>query len=109
MTNTLESLLQQIGLSSSSFPPGSRYYGIAQAEWETASGETIAYLRRRIIPMATSAEENTEHTVSEGERLDNIAAVHIGDPEQFWQIADLNNALKPEELTSEPGSKILLP
>jgi hypothetical protein len=109
MTNALESMLQQIGMSTSSFPPGSRYYGIAQAEMETAKGERIAYLRRRIIPLAEPTEEAQVYTVSEGERLDNIAAAHIGDPEQFWQIADFNNAMKPEELTGEAGLKILLP
>lgn len=109
MTNALESLLQQVGMSTSSFPPGSRYYGIAQAELETALGEKIAYLRRRIIPLAEPDDNSFEHMVTEGDRLDNIAASHIGDPEQFWQIADYNNAIKPEELTEEPGKKILLP
>jgi len=109
MTNSLESLLQQIGLSSSSFPPGSRYYGIGQAETVTLAGNSIAYLRRRIIPAADQSEPSKEYTVAEGDRLDNIAAAHIGDPEQFWQIADYNNAVKPEEMTDEAGRVLLLP
>jgi len=109
MTNALESLLRQIGISTSSIPPGSRYYGIAQAEMETSSGNKIVYLRRRIIPLAEPLDDTQEHMVSEGDRLDNIAASHLGDPEQFWQIADFNNAIKPEELTNEAGKKILLP
>jgi hypothetical protein len=44
--------------------------------------------------------------VKEGDRLDNIAASYIGDPQQFWQIADANEALKPEELTQNAGGEI---
>jgi hypothetical protein len=109
MMNSLEALLQQVGLSTSSFPPGSRYYGIGQAEFRTPSGETIVYLRRRIIPEAVPTDTTREYSVSEGDRLDNIASAQIGDPEQFWQIADLNNSPKPEELTNEPGNILLLP
>lgn len=109
MTNALESLFRQIGMSTSSFPPGSRYYGIAQAEYETPLGEKIGYLRRRIIPLAARLDDASSYMVTEGDRLDNIAASHMGDPEQFWQIADFNNAIRPEELTDEPGKRILLP
>jgi len=109
MTNPLDTLLQQIGLNSSPVAPGSRYYGIGMGEYKTPDGKSIVFLRRRIIPPADQSEPAQEHMVSEGERLDNIAAGHIGDPEQFWQIADYNNAIKPEELTGEPGGKILLP
>lgn len=109
MTNSLESMLQQIGLGTSSIPPGSRYYGIGQAEFTTPGGETIVFLRRRIIPPADQSDSFTEYSVAEGDRLDNIAAAHLGDPEQFWQIADANSAMRPEELTDEPGKKILLP
>ncbi len=109
MTNSLETLLQQIGLNTAAFPPNSRYYGIGQVVIETATGNSIVYLRRRIIPPAVQTETGVEYTVVEKDRLDNIAAVNIGDPEQFWQIADYNTALKPEELTDEPGEKIQLP
>lgn len=109
MTNSLEALLQQIGLKTSSFPPTSRYYGIGQAVIETPTGNSIVYLHRRIIPLAVHADTANEYTVLEGDRLDNIAAGFIGDAEQFWQIADYNNAIKPEELTDEPGEKIFMP
>ena len=109
MTNSLEALLQQIGLTSSSFPPTSRYFGIGQAVIETATANPIVYLRRRIIPIAVQTEPLNEYSIVDGDRLDNIAATYIGDPEQFWQIADFNNAIKPEELTDEIGKKIKLP
>jgi len=33
-----------------------------------------------------------EHAVTEGERLDHIAAKYLGDPEQFWQLCDATGA-----------------
>jgi len=109
MSNTLDALLQQIGLTSSSFGPGSRYYGIGQAEYKTPTGKSLVYLKRRIIKQAEPTDTTREYSVSQGDRLDNVAATQIGDPEQFWQIADLNKAIKPEELTDEPGKTLLMP
>ncbi|HZT57821.1 MAG TPA: LysM domain-containing protein, partial [Pyrinomonadaceae bacterium] len=48
-----------------------------------------------------------EHTVTQGERLDQIAAQYLGDPEQFWRICDANGALRPEELL-ETGRRVRL-
>jgi nucleoid-associated protein YgaU len=48
----------------------------------------------------------TQHTVTQGERLDNITARYLGDPEQFWQICDANNEMRPDDLTKEIGSII---
>jgi hypothetical protein len=42
----------------------------------------------------------------EGDRLDTIAAKYLGDPEQFWRIADANGAMRPEELTDAIGDKL---
>jgi hypothetical protein len=39
-----------------------------------------------------------EHVVTQGERLDNITARYLGDPEQFWRLCDANAAMQPEEL-----------
>ena len=52
-----------------------------------------------------------EHTVTQGDRLDNLATRYVGDPEQFWRICDANDVLRPEELTEEIGRiiKIGLP
>ncbi|HVH03200.1 MAG TPA: hypothetical protein VM891_09700, partial [Amaricoccus sp.] len=45
-------------------------------------------------------------TVLAGERLDNLAARHIGDPEQWWRICDANGAMLPEALVAEPGAPL---
>jgi hypothetical protein len=47
-----------------------------------------------------------EHVVTEDERLDNIAATYMDDPEAFWRIADANSAMQPEELTETVGRKL---
>ena len=39
-----------------------------------------------------------EHVVVAGDRLDNLAAQVLGDPEQFWRLCDANGAMLPDEL-----------
>jgi len=91
------------------FPVTSRYYGTETAIYETADGREIIYLRRRFLPAAVNASIIAEHTVTEGERLDNITARYLGDPEQFWRVCDANNAMRPEELTAEIGRRLRIP
>ena len=84
----------------------SRYYGIATVTLETPDGEKIVYVRRRIVPLPERFELLMEHTVTEGERLDNLTAHILGDPEQFWRICDANGAIRPEELTEIIGRRL---
>ena len=88
------------------FPINSRYFGIATVTLETEDGKQIVYLRRRFVPAPERFDLLTEHTVSEGERLDNITALYLGDPEQFWRVCDANGVIRPEELTETVGRKI---
>jgi hypothetical protein len=88
------------------FTINSRYLGIATVTLETQDGKQIVYLRRRFVPAPERFELLTEHTVSEGERLDNITALYLGDPEQFWRVCDANGVIRPEELTETVGRKI---
>jgi hypothetical protein len=90
------------------FPVTSRYHSIETAKWTTADGREIAYLRRRFVPPATTAVL-AEHAVAEGERLDNITAQYLGDPEQFWRLCDANLAMHPRELTAEIGRRLRIP
>lgn len=88
------------------FPVTSRYHNIAQATLTTPNGKTVAYLQRRFLPLPGRFSLIQEHTVIEGDRLDNVTAQYLGDPLQFWRIADANNAMQPEELTAEIGRKL---
>jgi hypothetical protein len=91
------------------FPVTSRYYGIEVVQFTTSDGRKIAYLRRRFLPATANAVVMTEHEVTQGERLDNITARYLGDPEQFWRLCDANNAMHPNEVTAEIGRRIKIP
>lgn len=87
------------------FEPTSRYYAIETVKMTAGEEEprVISYKRRRIIPSGETMTVLVEHTVTQGDRLDNLAARYVGDPEQFWRICDANDVLRPEELTGEVG------
>jgi hypothetical protein len=91
------------------FSTTSRYYGIETAVLKTAEGKEIAYTRRRFLPPAEKKLVIAEHTVTQDERLDNITANYLVDPEQFWRLCDANNAMRPEELTEVIGCRLIIP
>lgn len=90
-------------MTSDKFPPSSRYHDVEVAQLELPGGRTVSYLRRRFIPPPEAHALLREHVVREGERLDQIAATTLGDPEQFWRVADANCAMAPEDLTRDAG------
>jgi hypothetical protein len=88
------------------FSINSRYYGAPTATLETPDGRQIVYVRRRFVPPPENFSVLFEHVVTEGERLDNITAQNLGDPEQFWRVCDANGAIRPEELVETVGRRI---
>ena len=92
--------------TSDKFGPNSRYHDTEVAKLEAPDGRIVAYLRRRFVPQPESLALIAEHLVRQGDRLDNVAATYLGDPEQFWRIADANRAMAPEELTDGPGTRL---
>jgi hypothetical protein len=106
MTDQLQAILQPPSLKTTAFPPTSRYHGIDTATLKTRQRETTVYLRRRFVPPPEQFSSLQEHTVTEGERLDNLAAQYLGDPEQFWRLCDANNVMRPTELTETIGRRI---
>ncbi len=93
------------------FSVTSRYHGIEQAEFVAADGRHLVYVRRRLLPLDPPVAVLTEHVVAQGDRLDNVTARYLGDPELFWRICDANLALRPEDLTAPDrlGSRLLIP
>ena len=79
-------------------PANSRYQNVDTATLETADGRVIAYLKRRFVPQPERFTTIQEYVVVQGDRLDNITARFLADPEQFWRVCDANRALRPEEL-----------
>ena len=88
------------------FTVTSRYYTVETTWMISPEGKTIVYLRRRRMPQPEEFATLQEHRVIEGDRLDNIAAAYLGDPELFWRLCDANNAMVPDELTQSPGKSI---
>jgi hypothetical protein len=109
-TQALQALLQAGG-ATSAFAANSRYHAIATAKLTTADGGSIVYLRRRFVPAPEQFSVIQEHFVVQGDRMDNLAARYLGDPEQFWRLCDGNGAMGPDELIEVIGSviKITLP
>lgn len=106
MTGSLQSLFAPPPLKASLFPATSRYHALDVTSIETAEGRTIVYLRRRFVPASDAFTMLLEHTVVEGDRLDNLAATYLGDPEQFWQLCDANGAIRPDELIAVIGRRL---
>ncbi len=93
------------------FPMNSRYQNIETVKLVRPDGTEVTYLKHRFVPQPERFALLQEHAVVEGDRLDNIAARYLGDPEQFWRVCDANRAMRPDELTEEIGRrlKITLP
>lgn len=106
MIDPLQALLQAGNQAINNFPATSRYYGLGTGAVQKPDGTSSNYVLRRFIPPAESLELIQVYTVRQGDRLDNIAAAAIGDPEQFWQLADANNSMAPETLTDVPGTQL---
>jgi hypothetical protein len=87
-------------------PSSSRYFAVDIAQGALPDGRQISWLRRRFIPQPDVFTTLAEHLVVQGERLDNIAARDIGDPEQFWRLCDANRAMHPDELTAALGRRL---
>jgi len=81
-----------------SFPATSRYASTDVTTLTDADGRVTAYLRRRFVPQPERFALLQVHAVAEGERLDNLTAAYLGDPGQFWRVADANRAMRPDDL-----------
>ncbi len=91
------------------FDSKSRYFSLETATFATGDGKSIAYKRRRFLPMGADLPLLAETRVEQSDRLDLIAQRTIGDPEQFWRICDANDAMNPDELTATPGRWLKAP
>ncbi len=88
------------------FDHTSRYYHLDNSIYRAPDGSEITYKQRRFLPQGDKMPLLVAVTVGPSDRLDGIAARHLGDPLQFWQICDANNATDPFELVAEVGKTI---
>jgi hypothetical protein len=105
LPDPIEAMLGQTALRTTLFAPTSRYYGIETVAIEQ-DGRPVVYVRRRFVPPPERFQLIEEHAGRQGERLDTIAAQHLGDPTLFWRLCDANRAMRPAALTEEPGLRL---
>lgn len=91
------------------FEHTSRYYDLETVIRTGVDGTEVAYKRRRFCPQGRALVLLAEVPVGEGDRLDLVTARTLGDPLQFWRVADANDAMNPSELTRRPGRILRIP
>jgi hypothetical protein len=106
--DTLQAFLQANALTPPAFAPSSRYYGIETAQFTQPDGRTVVFVRRRFLPPPEHFAPLQTVTVVAGDRLDNLAARHLGDPEQSWRLCDANRAMRPEALLGNVGATLVI-
>lgn len=109
MTDPLQALLESGAIDTSPLAPNSRYRGVGIAALEPPGGDPVSYFRRRFVPQPDRFATLQEHTVADRDRLDNLAARYLGDPEIYWRFADANGALRPDELVETAGRRLVVP
>jgi hypothetical protein len=67
--------------------------------------------RGRRVPALTAADQPAqtllgEHLRQEGQRLDHLANFYLQDPNGFWRIAEINDAMLPDALAETDVVKI---
>jgi hypothetical protein len=92
------------------FPPTSRYHSLPTRSYHPGGGAAhVPYLARRFCPQGAGMPLLALAEVKPGERLDQLTARTLGDPTQFWRIADANHALDPAALASPAGRVLRIP
>jgi hypothetical protein len=110
MNYPLQTLIQLGVIPAVNFPTDSRYYRSATLQYTAPDGTVITYLARRFVPQPGAPNFATiaQHNVSQGDRLDLIAAKYLGDPLIFWMLCDANGAITPNDLVDTPGRVIAI-
>ena len=108
INDPLKALLDAGVLNTSKFPDNSRYHSIEITTLEQSGQETVAYLKRRFVPSRERFSIIQEHTVVEGDRVDNLSAQYLGDPELYWRLCDANGVMRPDDLTETAGAKVAI-
>lgn len=98
MKNPIQAMFEAGVVERTDFPPESRYHGVPLRVVTGADGVPTSYLARRFPPSPDGFHIQRFRRVGQGERLDQIAASEIGDPEAFWMLCDAAGAIWAEEL-----------
>jgi hypothetical protein len=98
MKNPIQAMYEAGIVEATDFPADSRYHGVPTRTFVAPDGRQVPYLARRFSPPPEAFATMGYRVVADGERLDQIAAETIGNPEAFWLHCDANRAIWAEEL-----------
>jgi hypothetical protein len=87
----------------------SRYANVGRATWTAPDGSQVPYLLRRLLPAPGSLATASLYQVQLGQRVDTIANAALGDPTLSWLLGDANLAMRPTQLTQQPGRVLVIP
>jgi hypothetical protein len=104
----VQAFLQGNALTPPAFPATSRYYGIPTSRITRADGRTVLFVQRRFLPPMENFAPLQVVTIVAGDRLDNLAARYLGDPQQSWRLCDANGAMQPEALVVNVGATLTI-
>lgn len=93
----------------SPYPANSRYQGLVIRQRINADGRTETFVARRIIPATARYRVLDRHRADGDERIENLAADYLGDPELFWRICDANGDADPGLAAQPTGRLIVIP
>src|SRR5260370_14559412 len=96
-------LLAQTSLQNTLFTSTSRYYGLDTGTLNARAGKTIVYVLRRFVPPPENFQLLQEHTVVQGDRLDNLAGPDLVDSTLIRPLFDANPPMRPDDLTATLG------
>jgi len=106
MTDPIKAFMQAHALTTPAFEADSRYHGLETSQWTRPDGVPVSFVRRRFIPPPEAHRLLREHVVASGDRIDNLAARYLDDPQQYWRLCDANGAIRPEDLTDTVGKRL---
>lgn len=104
--DAIQAFMQANALTPPAFASGSRYFGLPTAQLVRPDGRAVVFVRRRFLPPPEDFALLRTVGVVAGDRLDNLAAQHLGDPEQWWRLCDANRAMRPEALVADVGATL---
>jgi hypothetical protein len=110
MTDPVQLLIDAGAIPSTPFVAQSRYSGVPLAILQRRPGDPgVVYVLRRFIPAPGARAIVAHHSVSALERPDLLGATLLGDALFYWQIADANAVVDPNELTDTIGRLVAIP
>lgn len=95
------------------FSKNSRYRALPELTWRDPAGREVVYVARRIVPRRGGPDPlpDTDDMaiVQSGERLDNLTARTLSQPELFWKLCDANGVIDPFSLSGATGTPLDVP